>query len=229
MSNAILKLRASHPDVEKVIKAHSSKVQEREKAKLSQISEASTPAPSPATRNTRESQVDQMQPKASSSSTITPTAPTPTRTQPPRNISRVAQLPAPAKPIWKQTPKRELPSRDSPKKRVPDEAPMDVDDEPSTPSKKRRTVAEAVPQATLSPSRVLRTPVKKNQPIFPQSATRSASSKKPAKVPVIDPLQLLATFEDELDEPQEKRRFRPVYLEHRLWLARDPRLTTKTR
>ncbi|KAF5317568.1 hypothetical protein D9619_013211 [Psilocybe cf. subviscida] len=232
MSNAILKLRTSHSDVEKTIKAHSKKVQERERAKLDQAPGASIPVPSPTTttRKAREGQAPQKQTMASSSTLVpTSTVPTPTRTQSSRHATLVAQLPAPAGAIWKSRPKRELPSRDSPKKRVPEEAPMDVDEEPGTQSKKRRTTAETTPQAVESPSRVLRTPVRKNTQIFPPSALRSVSPKKPAKVPVVDPLQLLATFEDEPDESQEKRRFRPVYLEHRLWLARDPRLTAKTR
>ena len=154
--------------------------------------------------------------------------------------TKVVQPSTPFKP-WKKAPTRELPTRDSPKKRGQEsqqdnigDLAMEVDDLPQTPSKKRRTesptksnfksASSAFLAAVSTPtsSRLLDTSPKEiPQPItlFPSTSGRSS------------PLKQTRTAENDLSssesEPEDyipTRRFRPVYLDLRQWNAGDPRM-----
>lgn len=133
-------------------------------------------------------------------------------------------------------PLRELPSKNSPKKRAADDSRPGnsmSDDVLTTPTKKTK-LDSSPSQPVTSPSRTTSiSPAKKQIPpatsIFP---TRPAPL--PALVPTndevadVEPNPILdasADSEDGYDEELEPvGRFRPVYLEHKQWCALDPRL-----
>ena len=155
--------------------------------------------------------------------------------------TKVGQPSTPFKP-WKNAPTRELPTRDSPKKRgqesqqdnVEDLA-MEVDNLPQTPSKKRRTEsptkssfksASSAFLAAVSTPTSLRlldmSPTKEiPQPItlFPSTSGRSSPLKQTRKAE-----NDLSSSESEPEEYIPTRRFRPVYLDLRQWNSGDPRM-----
>ncbi|KIM40891.1 hypothetical protein M413DRAFT_11188 [Hebeloma cylindrosporum] len=147
---------------------------------------------------------------------------------------------------WVKTPIRELPSKDSPKKR-PAESTNDNDitqDEPtppSTPTKKRRIASpEKLPKPSSSSSahpsleasteafhRALASPTKQTVaystsgplPSSPLKRTLFSAGDKSAF-----PAYPESSDESEPELPLPRRRFRPVYGDSQQWEARDPRL-----
>lgn len=127
---------------------------------------------------------------------------------------------------------RELPSKDSPKKRVAVDAQIDnameVDEVmPETPTKKRKmeSFPQHVPTSSHTPAV---SPTKTNSRGIPLPLPQIAP---PARMEFVHtaPNPLLDDSSDsdesDSDEPASARRFRPVYLEYKQWYARDPRLT----
>jgi len=129
---------------------------------------------------------------------------------------------------WKKGPKRELPSKDSPKKDWQNSNDQDTvipDELPRTPSKRRKlespsksTVSRTVLPDQEQPS--------SSKSVLGHSPTRepTRSSKRRYVVATSD----VASSSEYSDsgEPPPRGRFRPVYLEHRQWVAGDPRLAS---
>lgn len=154
-----------------------------------------------------------------------------------RSPTKVAQ-PTPLRLLpGRKVPIRELPSKDTPKKRPIEDSEVndkgDVDEAPpQTPMKKPRTelIFAPTPIAQLS-STPLRLPAyssprKKAQTIPLNSLPKPSRSSRPKFNNVID-APITSDDESEPDEPIVRRRFRPVYLEHKQWHAKDPRLERK--
>ncbi|KJA23237.1 hypothetical protein HYPSUDRAFT_215290 [Hypholoma sublateritium FD-334 SS-4] len=149
--------------------------------------------------------------------------------------TKVVQLPRLVLPGKKRV-LRELPSKDSPKKRVAVGAQIDHEMEvdevmPGTPTKKRKM--DSFPKHVSTSSRTPDvSPIKKNAPgISPSLLTPLPQIAPPARVEVVDtppnPFldDSLDSDESDNDEPASVHRFRPVYLEYKQWYTRDPRLT----
>jgi len=133
---------------------------------------------------------------------------------------------SPLPPPWKKGPIRELPSKDSPKKNSNElhqnSIPNDIPDEPlQTPSKRRKTH----PVGSDSTSAFLAA-------LGPSGPSAVHQNKSLTVVKVSSPLKrshavAISTVSSESSESESeegfpKGRFRPVYLEHRQWTARDP-------
>jgi len=166
---------------------------------------------------------------------------------------------SPLPPPWKKGPIRELPSKDSPKKKSnelhQDSITNDIPDEPLwTPSKKRKTLpAECDSTGAFlaalgnSPSESSAVKSKKRKTLPAEcdstgaflaalgnspseSSAVNSPNKSPTVVKVSSPLKrshavAVSTSESDESESEDvfpKGRFRPVYLEHRQWSARDP-------
>ncbi|KAF8170919.1 hypothetical protein BJ912DRAFT_996366 [Pholiota molesta] len=149
---------------------------------------------------------------------------TPRKRQNERSPTKVAQ-PTPLRLLpGRKVPLRELPSKDTPKKRPIEDS--------ETPTKKPRTepVFTPIPIAppTSTPLRLpaFSSPRKKAQTIPLNSLPEPSRSSPPKFNNVID-APMTSEDESEPDEPIVRRRFRPVYLEHKQWYAKDPRLERK--
>ncbi|KAF9054823.1 hypothetical protein BJ165DRAFT_1399971 [Panaeolus papilionaceus] len=173
--------------------------------------------------------------------TSRPASPTKASSSRPGSPIKPFPVVSPRKP-WQQGPKRELPSRDTPKKtpgpaatpkvatEEADEDAMDVD-VPETPSRRTRSPvksAKALPPH-LSPSKP-----KIPALTFP-STPRTASPTKTPTGKKLAPMELDVESdgtdqgemeEEDGEEPETRpgRRFRPVYLDHEQWGAVDPRI-----
>ncbi|KAG6839594.1 hypothetical protein C0991_001046 [Blastosporella zonata] len=147
----------------------------------------------------------------------------------------------------RRTPKRPariLPSRDSPTKRKAAElpAPLESDEEmdsllvPETPSKKRKSESSIKP-ALASPTKIIFPPLPSSSRITldytprapAQSPRRSAPDDEPMDVDDdVNAIPTRVKFEGEEEEEEEerpvRRRFRPVYLDHKQWYAVDKRV-----
>lgn len=208
---------------------------------LSPVKQVGTPSPNKATaQGTTEDDVSQESPSRRSSRTniIAASIPKASLRQSPRkqlfegSPTKVAQPPRLILPGKKRV-LRELPSKDTPKKRVAVDAQIDnrmeVDEAiPETPTKKRKVDSFTQHLATSSrtPSA---SPIKKNAPRISSSLLPKIAPR--ARVEAIDaapnPFLDDSSDSDESgnDEPAAALRFRPIYLEHEQWYARDPRLT----
>ena len=134
---------------------------------------------------------------------------------------------SPLPPPWKKGPIRELPSKDSPKKKSnelhQDSITNDIPDEPLwTPSKKRKTLPAECDSTGAFLAALGNSPS--------ESSAVNSPNKSPTVVKVSSPLKrshavAVSTSESDESESEDvfpKGRFRPVYLEHRQWSARDP-------
>ena len=138
----------------------------------------------------------------------------------------------------KKEPLRELPSKDSPKKRQAGDLQkrsssdaMDIETPlPETPKKKRKNDFSPDPAllstptfSSISSSRTITivTPVKR-----PKTSTSVSSSPLKRSMPVMNATLNLpsSSEENEVENLLHPRRFRPVYLDCKQWNARDPRL-----
>lgn len=212
---------------------------------LSPVKQVGTPSPAKASaQGTTEDDVSQESPSRRSNRTniIAASIPkAPLRQSPRKQLfegspTKVAQPPRLLLPGKKRV-LRELPSKDSPKKHVAVDAPIDhrmeVDEAiPETPTKKRKV--DSFPQHVATSSRTpSASPIKKYAPSTSSSSLLIPRPKiaPPARLEVVDtapnPFLDDSSDADESgnDEPAADRRFRPVYLEHKQWYTRDPRLT----
>ncbi|KAF8229640.1 hypothetical protein L208DRAFT_1401791 [Tricholoma matsutake] len=127
-----------------------------------------------------------------------------------------------------KTPLRALPSRDSPQKRS---APTLDHLFPESPTKRRKTVSSPS-KATLLTKPIFPPPT----PLYDVEMTTSSSTHHTPTHAIV-PLDLSLHIEappsplfsdpDEIDDTERSlppRRFRPVYLDHKQWYARDSRL-----
>lgn len=142
-------------------------------------------------------------------------------------------------PPWKKGPKRELPSRDSPRKRTTMEQ-QSSDIEKSitqcelaqTPSKRRKleTLSTSSRQNTSSFLIALGGPgspldvLDHSGPMECQTKSISHPSSPLKQTHNSGSMDLPSSSESESDRSPPRRRFRPVYLENQQWNARDPRL-----
>ncbi|CAA7262879.1 unnamed protein product [Cyclocybe aegerita] len=200
----------------------------KDSPKKSQRKEAATDVPdrfSPTRRSLRNSSVPETPTKTPIKSAF-PQPSTPTREPPP----------------WKKAPIRVLPSKDSPKNRAMAQSPvednsMDVDEDlPQTPMKKRQNTSPSktgTPASTTAFEAALSTPTSAR--IFEEGSPskRKASAalfepipgrSSPLKRQLATTLDGLSSSESDDDDLYPRRRFRPVYLEHRQWNAKDPRI-----
>ena len=149
---------------------------------------------------------------------------------------------------WVKPPIRELPSKDSPKKRPAEstndnEIKHDDATPPSTPTKKRRITSPEKPPKPPSPSSAhasleastsafhlaLASPTKQTGiystsgpfPSSPLKRTLFSAGDIPA-VPTY--AESSSSDESEPEVPLPRRRFRPIYPDSQQWEARDPRL-----
>jgi len=141
---------------------------------------------------------------------------------------------------WKKGPKRELPSKDSPTKRITmDEQRSDIeervirDELPQTPSKRRKLESplKSSPRnmSTLvalgEPGSSLDLPASTEcQPKSFPSTPRRSSPLKQTRIVASSMDTPSSSDASESEQPHARGRFRPVYLDHRQWTARDPRL-----
>jgi len=145
---------------------------------------------------------------------------------------------------WVKPPTRELPSKDSPKKRPAESTEMNQDGAtpPSTPTKKRKinspsnhpqpSPSSAHPSLKASTSAfhlALSSPTKdKNTGFYPTSAPLPSSPLKrtlfaASEVPAF-PTYAESSSDENEEVPLPRRRFRPVYMDSQQWDARDPRI-----
>jgi hypothetical protein len=189
-------------------------------------------------------ELEQDSPLRRSSRTASPTK-TATGSTPTKKA--IGSTPSISRP-WVKPPIRELPSKDSPKKR-PAEFTNDKDIKqddatpPSTPTKKRRIISPEKPAKPSSPSSAhasleastsafhlaLASPTKQTGvystsgplPSSPLKRTLFSAGDIPA-VPAYG--ESSSSDESEPEVPLPRRRFRPVYPDSQQWEARDPRL-----
>ncbi len=147
-------------------------------------------------------------------------------------------------PPWKKGPKRELPSKDSPKKRIAmDEQRSDIeehvirDELPQTPSKRRKLESPSQSsQRNTSTLLVALGEPGSSLDVFDHLASTECQPKSfPSTPRRSSPLKQTRTVASSMDtpsssdasdseQPHPRGRFRPVYLDYRQWSARDPRL-----
>ncbi|KAF9485749.1 hypothetical protein BDN70DRAFT_870609 [Pholiota conissans] len=164
----------------------------------------------------------------------TPTPSPRKRHQLERSPTKVVQPPPIRLPLGRKAPLRELPSKDTPKKRpvevseITDK--MDIDEAlPQTP-KKRRTdsifpIIILAPPVT--PSRPAAFSPGKKKSTIPLISLPEPMRSSPVKnQEILDDASMNSEDESEIEEPAIRRRFRPVYLEHKQWFSRDPRVET---
>ncbi|KDR82957.1 hypothetical protein GALMADRAFT_275999 [Galerina marginata CBS 339.88] len=186
-------------------------------------------------RRLRSAQLQESPSKATATKRVTRLSPT-----------KIIQ-PPPFRP-WQKGPARELPSKDSPKKRVAENVEAqtnEMDLDPPTmesPTKKRKLESPTKPttrSASTSKlpvqSLVVRvtipvTPTKKAPSVFPRSTPARSSPLKRAHEDEGHTLGggVDAASSSDENEPRinlSTRRFRPVYLDYKQWNTRDPRLS----
>ncbi|KAF8073981.1 hypothetical protein FPV67DRAFT_1480084 [Lyophyllum atratum] len=160
---------------------------------------------------------------------------------------------SPAKPAMtpRRSPKkptRILPTRDSPAKRKADEAPPSEHESdaevvdallPETPSKKRKAESSTKSAHPASPRKSIFPPVASSSRVTldthaadedpsPQAPAEPSSRSQPEVIPmdVDDDTNNPPAHRDESNDghPPTRRRFRPVYADHRQWYALDRRV-----
>ncbi|PPQ82299.1 hypothetical protein CVT26_013962 [Gymnopilus dilepis] len=190
-----------------------------------------------------------------------PSKVTPTKRTPQTHVSssKISQPPPPRLRFPNKGPVRELPSKDSPKKRAaevlqvegesqktrsnttPQEPPakrtrVTMDESPikrttrsasasAALAEKARVEAAAIQAVQAVEAAILRTPRKRKGQEGALPTEKSSPSKPSARVEEAQLVDFASS--DEESEPEVlvvRRRFRPVYLEHRQWNAKDPRL-----
>ena len=156
-----------------------------------------------------------------------------------RTTTTTMQSPRPSMRLRRRNePLRELPSKDSSKKRQADDLQernaMDIERPlPETPTKKRKTDLSC--SALLSKPILSPTPSSSRKTIKVTPAKKPETAILPTNVPSSPLKRSLPLTNDTLDLPSSEeesevedlpppRRFRPVYLDCKQWNARDPRL-----
>ena len=135
----------------------------------------------------------------------------------------------PALPLpWKKGPKRELPSKDSPKKdrQSPNDQDTVIPDElPRTPSKRRKL--ESPSKFTVLPDQEKSSSSKSVPDDSPTREPHLSTPSSTRRRVVATSIDVVSSSEDsDAEEPAPRGRFRPVYLEHQQWVAGDPRLAS---
>ncbi|KAF8955955.1 hypothetical protein BDZ97DRAFT_227676 [Flammula alnicola] len=232
---AAFKRKSSSPTKEPAV-ASSSRQSPRKPVILRELPTKDSPKKSQSEATTDEAELEspiRRSTRSSSASHISPLKATATRRGVEHSPVKVIQPPPLSLPPWKKRAVRELPSKDTPRKRPAEGLDMELDTvPPETSTKKRKLefkpVSPGSPPATTSPTTKkapFTLPSLPPPPAPPRFSPLQRIVTTASAIPVVDVDASASSDESEPEEPAPRRRFRPVYLEHKQWEARDPRLT----